>query len=123
MEIWEGLCGGDSVLVIGSTNQLPKIISSIIGLTEGTLDITDLESYLGSDSSYNLINQLSKINIGAQAKLRHNLPNPIPKAGDIFLTKGDIWPIINASNEFNLDENIESDKLSSILAADEIEYL
>ena len=94
ISFWQNLCGIKSVIRIGSTQQLPEVISAIIGLTEGTLDVTDLESHLGEARiSCNMVAQLSGIDIGAQAKLRHELPHPVPKAGDIFLNKSDIWPI------------------------------
>ena len=92
-EMWSSLCGKESVIRISSTRQLPKIISAIIGLAEGTLDIAGIGEYLGKDRSSDLIAQLSKIDIGAQARLRHALPHPVPKAGDIFANKTDLWPI------------------------------
>lgn len=94
LDMWTNLCGRNSVIVIEHTRQLPKIISAIIGLTEGTLDIAELEEYLGdTPNKSDLIRQLSNIDIGAQAKLRHALPHPVPKAGDIFRNKSDTWPI------------------------------
>ena len=114
IDIWNELCGESSVIVIDNTQQLPKIISAIIGLTEGTLDIADLEAHLGMRSGYRIINQLSKISIGAQEMLRHNLPHPVPKAGDIFLNKGDIWPTTNMSDD-------ESD--DTVMAEDTIDYI
>lgn len=115
LDYWRELCGDKSVIVIDSTRQLPVVISAIIGLTEGTLDITDLETHLGNDVvSRRLIAQLSQIDIGAQARLRHEMPHPVPKAGDIFMNKGDTWPI--QSEE-------ESDDNSSVEAPDHIEYL
>ena len=93
VDFWSEFCGEKSVIEIDSTLQLPKIISAIIGLTEGTLDVTELEQHLNDAYSPDLIAQLSHIDIGAQAKLRHALPHPVPKAGDIFAKKGDTWPI------------------------------
>jgi hypothetical protein len=91
---WRDLCGEKSVIVINSTRQLPAVISAIIGLTEGTMDVTGLKQHLGgAHASPELVAQLSNIDIGAQAKLRHALPHPVPKAGDIFAKKGDTWPI------------------------------
>ena len=52
-----------------------------------------LKEHLGKYGDSELIAQLSNIDIGAQAKLRHALPHPVPKAGDIFANKGDTWPI------------------------------
>lgn len=92
VKLWEDLCGEKNVIQIRSTKQLPLIISAIIGLTEGTLEITDLPEHLRDTNDDSLIQQLSKIDIGAQAKLRHALPHPVPKAGDVFAKKEDIWP-------------------------------
>ena len=114
IDFWHDLCGENSVIGIDSTRQLPAVISAIIGLTEGTMDVTELEQHLGPGASSSMVAQLSNINIGAQAKLRHALPHPVPKAGDIFANKGDIWPIQpeEASGD---DESVES--------PDHIEYL
>ncbi len=90
---WRELCGDKSVIEISSTRQLPAVISAIVGLTEGTMDIASLRQHLGVSAGANLLMQLSNIEIGAQAKLRHAMPHPVPKAGDIFAKKGDTWPI------------------------------
>ncbi len=111
--LWRNLCGDKSVIVIDSTEQLPAIISAIIGLTEGTLDITELNAHFKNRDNH-LIRQLSKIDIGAQAKLRHALPHPVPKAGDIFAKKDDLWPI--QPGDPDSEDEIES-------ASDHIEYL
>jgi len=92
-DFWRDLCGENSVIKIDSTSQLPEVISAIIGLTEGTVDITGIGQHLGTSANSTLISQLSKIDIGAQAKLRHEMEHPVPKAGDIFMEKTDIWPI------------------------------
>lgn len=113
-DFWRGHCGYGSVIEIDSTRQLPAVISAVIGLTEGTVDITGLRQHLGSDASSKTISQLSGIDIGAQARLRHALPHPVPKAGDIFATKGDTWPI--QSGEAQGEE-------VSVRAAQRIEYL
>ena len=93
VQLWRNLCGDGSVIVIESTRQLPLVIAAIIGLTEGTLEVVGLDEYFGNNASPSLIAQLSKIDIGAQARLRHNLPHPVPKEGDIFVNKSDLWPI------------------------------
>lgn len=112
VEFWNNLCGEKSVIVIRSTNDLPVAVSAIVGLTEGTLDVTDLPEYVGQ-SNYELVGALSRIDIGAQAKLRHNLEHPVPKTGDIYRNKGDIWPI-------QPGEETES---VSVEGTDEINYL
>ncbi len=93
-EKWYNLCGKQSVIIIDSITDLPRIIACIIGLTEGTVDVAKLGDALTYVSGkVALIKQLSKIDIGAQLRLRHALPHPIPKAGDIFASKDDLWPI------------------------------
>ncbi len=89
---WADLCGDASVIPIDTTRCLPQVISAIIGLTEGTLDIADLSEHLGEYDSPYLIRHLSRIDIGAQARLRRLLPHPLPKKGDIFENKSDNWP-------------------------------
>ena len=110
-EYWSRICGKSSVVRINSTLQLPVVIAAIIGLTEGTLDITDIDNFVGKDE-HMLISELSHIEIGAGAKLRHALPHPVPKAGDIYKTKDDLWPI-------QPDEIVEEEEAPS----DTIEYL
>lgn len=112
---WQELCGKDSVIVIESTSQLPDVISTIIGLTEGTIDITEIEKYVPSANNQ-LIRCLSGIAIGAQAELRHAMKHPIPKAGDVFLNKGDVWPISETIPS-------EEDSTETEPSADPIEYL
>lgn len=114
LSLWQDLCGAKSVIEIDSTHQLPAVISAIIGLTEGTLDLTDLKQHLGNTyASSDLIVQLSNIDIGAQARLRHALPYPVPKAGDIFAKKSDAWPI----------QPGESSQAESVQTPDHITYL
>lgn len=93
LDLWCELCGEKSVIRIDTTRQLPEVISAIIGLTEGTLDIADLKKHLGQHGSPRLITELSNIDIGAQAKLRYEMPHPVPEVGDFFNNKNDAWPI------------------------------
>ncbi|MBR5669602.1 hypothetical protein IKX12_00785 [Candidatus Saccharibacteria bacterium] len=117
-EAYESYCnlyGRKSVIRIDSTEMLPTIISAIIGLTEGTVEITELKERFGDDMDSELIKQLSNIEIGAQMKLRHAMKRPVPKAGDIFAKKGDLWPI--QPGELSEDEEAEE------TVADIIKYL
>lgn len=98
LEQWRRLCGGQSVIVIDDLTDVNSVIVAIIGLTEGTLDVAGLRGSLngllwGVKGKIDLAKQLTKIDIGAQARLRHMLPRPMPKAGDIFARKDDLWPI------------------------------
>ena len=111
-EYWREVCGKKSVVRISTTGQLPEVISAIIGLTEGTIDITDIGNTVASHCGSSTIYDLNNIEIGAQAKLRQALPFPIPKIGDIFRTKEDLWPI-------QPDEKVGDEEKPST----EIEYL
>lgn len=112
-EFWEELVGDNRVIDIDSTRQLPEVISTIIGLTEGTIDIADIDKHLGTVSNAT-VGQLSRIDIGAQVALRHNMEHPVPKAGDIFADKSDLWPT---------DETDDSGNESAVVSSDEIEYV
>ncbi len=116
-DFWRQLCGEGSVITLNSTRQLPAVISAIIGLTEGTLDVGNLGDHLGNN--LNLVRQLSGIDIGAQAKLRHALPHPVPQKGDIFAKKGDIWPISASKSDADAATETKTDES----AEDEIRYL
>ena len=114
-DCYRDLYGKKSVILIDSTEKLPMILSAIIGLTEGTVEITELKERFGDDMDSELIKQLSNIEIGAQMKLRHAMKHPVPKAGDIFAKKGDLWPI--QPGELPEDEEAEE------TVADIIKYL
>ena len=116
VSMWRELCGNENVIIIRSTRQLPAIISAIIGLTEGTLDVTDLEHHLKDNYSHDLARQLAAIDIGAQIKLRHAMPHPVPKAGDIYVNKTDLWPM-------QPGDDTGDDSNSSVETDDEIDYL
>ncbi len=111
-EYWREVCGKKSVVRISTTGQLPEVISAIIGLAEGTIDITDIGNTVACHCGSSTIYDLNNIEIGAQAKLRQALPFPIPKIGDIFRTKEDLWPI-------QPDEKVGDEEKPST----EIEYL
>lgn len=120
LTMWRNLCGEKSVVVIRSTKQLPAVISAIVGLTEGTIDIAGLREHLGEHGDSSLITQLSSIDLGAQAKLRHALPHPVPQAGAIFANKNDLWPI--QLDDTYAGSNVSNDG-ASLLTPDHIEYL
>lgn len=108
VKFWRDLCGEHSVICINSTSQLPAVISAIIGLTEGTLDVSSLEQRFDRNRDCNLLRQLYGIDIGAQEKLRQALPHPVPKAGDIFENKTDLWPVEDSSSAWKPDLTCQS---------------
>ena len=96
-KFWTDLYGKERVVIIPGTELLPETEAAIIGLTEGVLDLQNLGTFLRedaelSDTSAKAIERaVVNIPLRAQAKLPNF--NKIPKAGDLFAKKGDLWPI------------------------------
>lgn len=96
-EFWTEMFGPERVIVLPSVELLPQVQAVIIGLTEGTLSLSEVSGFLegnGLSSEYDreaVLRSVSNIPIGAQAAL----PNydRRPKAGDLFRTKEDLWPL------------------------------
>lgn len=114
VDLWTELCGENSVVIIDSTIQLPAVISAIIGLTEGTIDQAGIGEYLAGFGIHDnrLVNGLSVIDIGAQAKLRHYMKHAVPAAGDIFTEKTDVWPAIASANTEEKSEPVDGDHIN-----------
>ena len=89
---WEELVGTPNVIAIRSTWALPAVISAIIGLTEGTLALSNLKQHLGEHYTEELYFDLGALE-AEQETLRSAMLHPVPKKGDIFRTKEDTWPI------------------------------
>ena len=94
---WKELYGRDRVIVLPDMHYLPQAQAAVIGLTEGTLDLQNIEKFLvddgkmSSSNAQTLIRAVSGIPIGAQAMLPNF--NKIPLAGSYFKSKEDINPI------------------------------
>lgn len=89
---------------IGSTRYLPQIEAAIIGLTEATLEPSELRTFLLANQIPRsetdvLVNQLLKIPFGAQRALEEASGCKIPKKGDIFAHKTDLQPCGFASED------------------------
>jgi hypothetical protein len=95
-QFWADIFGRDRVVTLPRTRLLPEVKAAIIGLTEGTLDLQNVEEYLrahaqtSKEDARNIQRAVAGIPIGAQAKL----PNfsKIPLKGAVFAKKGDLWP-------------------------------
>jgi hypothetical protein len=77
---------------------VPYVQGVITGLTEGTINMIDVPKCLGevgvSKSDISAITKaVMNVPVGAQAKLLRQLPRPLPKEGDLFKNKTDLWPI------------------------------
>lgn len=97
-EFWTACVGESRLVKLPSTEFLPQVQGAIIGLTEGTLELSAVQDFLRecnmskSDAS-KVADSLCNIPIGAQAAL----PNfgKIPQQGDLFEGKPDVWEDTN----------------------------
>lgn len=94
---WTRLYGADHVVVLpGSTEHLHYVKAAIIGLTEGVLDLNStkdflLENKLGEELATRIVRAVAHIPLGAQMQAENF--DRIPKAGDLFREKTDLWPV------------------------------
>jgi hypothetical protein len=96
---WTDIFSAQRVVHLPSTEFLPHVQAVIIGLTEGTLGLSDVPAFLttnnmSSADADRVVRSVANIPIGAQAAL----PNfgKLPKAGDLFKEKTDLWPVDSA---------------------------
>jgi hypothetical protein len=112
-DFWARLYGRHRVVQLPSVELLPHVQSAIIGLTEGTLELSSLGAFLrahnvtGSAAS-TIITSLSKIPIGAQACLPAFKKRP--QKGDLFKAKTDLWPVKKADAAGRDDQDEEDTK-------------
>lgn len=95
-KFWTRVFGAERVVVLPSTELLPQVQATIIGLTEGTLGLEQIEEFLqrnnvAKSDAKRIARSVANIPIGAQAAL----PNfgKRPAKGDVFKEKTDLWPI------------------------------
>jgi hypothetical protein len=108
---WTEVMGEERVVAIPSTELLPEVISVIVGLTEGTLDLSAVAEYLsrlgvGKSDAEAIERSVRNIPVGAQAVLENF--NNIPVRGDIFATKEDLWPEVKAADRDDLTASAEA---------------
>lgn len=95
---WLNAYGRERVITLHSTEYLPQAQAAIVGLTEGTLNPQTLPDFLkyngmSGRNATDLIEELRKVPLGEQEKLRQKLEHPLPQAGDVFSEKTDLWPM------------------------------
>lgn len=93
---WVKVFGPERVVILPNVNLLPQVQAVIIGLTEGTLGLSEVKDFLIDNkvSEYNtgrIAKSVSNIPIGAQAALRGDIK--LPQKGDLFKEKTDLWPV------------------------------
>src|SRR3989339_35621 len=95
-KFWINVFGQDRVVVLPSTELLPQVQATIIGLTEGALALDQVNGFLEKNNvsahdAEAILRSVANIPIGAQAAL----PNfsKRPQKGDLFREKTDVWPV------------------------------
>lgn len=93
---WTKIFGSERIVLLPSTELLPQIQATIIGLTEATLELSNVEKFLiknnvDKDDARRIARSVARIPIGAQAVL----PNfsKRPQKDNLFKNKTDLWPI------------------------------
>ena len=96
VRFWQQMYGPERVILLPDINYVAHAQAAIVGLTEGTLNLEEVEPFLRRNGVDNfaarqLMRSVVNIPLGAQAAL----PNfdRRPKAGDVFRTKTDLWPM------------------------------
>ena len=111
---WSDLLGAERIVVLPRTELIPQVVSAIVGLTEGTLELSSVVSYLVEreveQADAEMIERsVRNIPIGAQTTLENF--NRIPVRGDIFNSKTDLWPAVLAADRDDLDAEVEPEEV------------
>lgn len=106
---WQPLYGKDRVIFLPQIEHVPHVMAAIVGLTEGTLDLRSAVDFLMKNNlsrreAQSVVDAVAHIPLGAQRAL----PNfdRMPKKGDVFLKKTDLWPV-NSEDVPQSDPSIE----------------
>lgn len=106
---WKRYYGSDRIVTLQDMKHVPHVMAVITGLTEGTLDLQTATEFLqganiNKSASQSIVDSVAHIPLNAQCIL----PNydKLPKAGDIFENKTDLWPVDSA--ELFVAENSEA---------------
>jgi hypothetical protein len=91
---WTQLYGPERVVQLPRTELLPQVQATIVGLTEGTLGLSDVRDFLrennvNSSDADRIVSSVSNIPIGAQVPLREGVR--LPQKGDLFRKKPDVF--------------------------------
>jgi hypothetical protein len=93
---WREVLGKDRVIILPRTEDVAEVQATIIGLTEGTLDLQSVPDFLAQVRlSRERAAAVAEAVRGIPIGLQKTLPNfdRIPMAGAIFANRDDIWPI------------------------------
>jgi hypothetical protein len=92
---WSRVMGHDRVVVLPTVKLLPQVQATIIGLTEGVLDLQSVGEFLrthgvSAEDARRITRSVASIPIGAQVALPGF--DDIPRAGALFREKTDLQP-------------------------------
>lgn len=114
-QFWAKHCGKERVVSIPDTEYLPYVQAVIIGLTEGTLLLSDVPKFLAESNMLKSdINRIcmsvANIPIAAQAMLPNF--NKRPVKGDLFDGKPNVWDDTNLwpNSELSLGKSESEEK-------------
>jgi hypothetical protein len=95
-QFWHKVFGPKRIITLPDTELMPQVQATIIGLTEGTLELKKVPEFLKHANvserwAQEIARSVANIPIGAQVAL----PNfsKRPKIGDLYKEKTDIWPV------------------------------
>lgn len=99
-EWWNDVLGVERVIKLPRTEDLAEVQATIIGLTEGVLDLQSAvdfltESKVDADDAKRIVDACSGVPVGLQTTLANF--GKIPLAGAKFASRDDIWPIGSAN--------------------------
>lgn len=99
---WQKFYGKEHVVVIDSTRHLAYVQATVIGLTEGVIDLQSASDYLKSvgcttEAAKEIQRQVAGIPIGAQTTFENF--EKIPLKGAVFANKHDLWPVADQAAE------------------------
>ncbi len=107
---WEDMFGKEHVIMLPRIELVPHVMATIIGLTEGAIDLQSAVDFLtgreiGKGEAHQVVDAVAHIPLGAQ----QTLPNfaRMPKKGDVFATKTDLWPVDVSDSAPKADEGGE----------------
>ncbi len=113
---WKEIYGADRIITIPTLEHLPEVEAVIIGLTEGTLSLQEVEPFLKKNSEMStataiaIARGVANIPLKAQALL----PNfdRVPLAGALFKNKDDAWPIDDKGDGASVLDSLGADEPS-----------
>lgn len=109
-EYWRELYGVGHVVEVETTEYLPYVQATLIGLTEGVFGLNDVPEYLKSvglnqTEARKIQRAVANIPVGAQTQFENFAK--LPAKGSVFAKKDDLWPMKDSGK---VDKNSEKKK-------------